>query len=299
MSAALSFLDVGLLTGLIYSLPVVALALAFRVLAFPDLTIEGSFSLAAATFGIIVKGGGSPTVGAAAGILAGAAAGGLTALLHARFKINKLLAGIIVVAICYTVSLRAMGAPNIGLISAPSAFTLVAFLDRDGTHLGSILLLVAIVSVIVTLCSQGLASRVGLRLRAAGANPGYARLLGVNVPANLICGLALSNAIAATGGILSAMSQGFADAGMGQGLLIMALAALAIGERTLPVRLNYSGFVLGAALLGTLIYQVVVCFAIQTGISAVDLKLATAILVLLVIATRASRRGPAFLEGIE
>ena len=109
-------LDVGVSTGLIYAWPVIALAIAFRVLAFPDITIEGSFPLGAATFGVLVKNGVPAPLAVFAGVSAGAAAGCLTAYFHVRFRINKLLAGIIVVAITYTMSLRIMGASNLGLL---------------------------------------------------------------------------------------------------------------------------------------------------------------------------------------
>lgn len=296
-------LDVGLLTGLIYALPVIALALAFRVLAFPDITIEGSFPLGAATFGILVKSGVSAPLAALAGVTAGALVGALTAFLHTRFRINKLLAGIIVVAITYTLSLRVMGSSNVGLIGQPSIFNLVSAWDGfvgGNLHAGTLLLLAAIVAIVCSLAIVGLSTRLGLRLRAAGANPAYARLLGIHVPINLICGLAITNGIAALGGVLAAMNQGFADVGMGQGILIMALAALTIGERLLPSkRLSYQTFILLAALCGATIYQLLVSFALRLGLAATDLKLATAVLVLLVIALRATKDGQLFLEDLK
>lgn len=170
-------LDVGFSTGLIYAWPVIALALAFRILAFPDITIEGSFPLGAAAYGVLVKNGVAIPLAVASGVAAGAIAGCLTAFFHVRFRINKLLAGIIVVAITYTVSLRIMGTSNIGLLEQPSVFDLVRNWDRFANgrfHAGTILLLAALVGAACLAAGTALSTRPGLRLRAAGANPEYA-----------------------------------------------------------------------------------------------------------------------------
>ena len=296
-------LDVGVSTGLIYAWPVIALAIAFRVLAFPDITIEGSFPLGAATFGVLVKNGVPAPLAVFAGVSAGAAAGCLTAYFHVRFRINKLLAGIIVVAITYTMSLRIMGASNLGLLEQPSVFNLVQGWDHFAAgrfHAGTLLLLGSLAIIVCVAAAASLSTRPGLRLRVAGANPEYARLLGIHVPANMVVGLALTNGLAAMGGILAAMNQGFADVGMGQGILILALAAITIGERLVPAkRLSYQSYVLLAALSGAVLYEVLVNYALRLGLAATDLKLATAVLVLLVISLRATKNGQLFLEDMK
>lgn len=227
----------------------------------------------------------------------------MTAFFHVRFRINKLLAGIIVVAITYTVSLRIMGTSNIGLLEQPSVFDLVRTWDRFANgrfHAGTILLLAALVGAVCLAAGTALSTRPGLRLRAAGANPEYARLLGVRVPANMVTGLALTNGLAAFGGILASMNQGFADVGMGHGILILALAAMTIGERLVPEkRLSYQAYVLLAALTGAIAYQTLVSYALRLGLAATDLKLATAVLVLLVIALRATKNGQIYLEEMK
>ena len=296
-------LDVGLVTGLIYAWPVIAFAVAFRVLAFPDITIEGSFPLGAATYGILVKNGVAVPIAVCLGVAAGALAGCLTAYFHVRFKLNKLLAGIIVVAITYTVSLRIMGASNIGLITQPSLFDFVQPLNHlmsSRFHVGTIMLLVVLVGAVGVAAAASLSSRPGLRLRAAGANPEYARLLGVHVQANVITGLAVTNGLAAMGGILATMNQGFAYVGMGQGVLILALAAMTIGEKLVPEKwFSYQSYVLLAAVTGAVVYEVLVSYALSLGLAATDLKLATAVLVLLVIALRGTKNGQLFLEDLK
>jgi putative tryptophan/tyrosine transport system permease protein len=296
-------LDVGISTGLIYAWPVIALAIAFRILAFPDLTIEGSFPLGAATFGILVKNGVPAPFAVISGVGAGAVAGCLTAFFHVRFRINKLLAGIIVVAITYTMSLRIMGASNVGLLEQPSIFNVARRWDQFAGgrfHAGTLLVLAVLVIIVGIGSTMALSTRPGLRLRVAGANPEYARLLGIHVPVNLVIGLGITNGLAAMGGVLAAMNQGFADVGMGQGILILALAAMTIGERLVPARqLSYQSYVLLAALTGAVVYEVLVSYALWLGLAATDLKLATAVLVLLVIALKVTKNGQLFLEDLK
>lgn len=296
-------LDIGISMGLIFAWAVLALALAFRLLSFPDLTVEGSLPLGAAVFAVLLKNG-IPLLGAVlAALLVGAVAGGLTAFLHIRFSLNKFLAGIIVVAMTYSLSLRAMGASNIGLLQSASLFDLITPLDRavrGPFHVGTILLLSLLLGVGGVLLLLGLSSRKGMRLRVAGSNAEYARSLGISVPRNMVVGLAITNSLAAVSGVLLAMHQGFADVAMGQGVLILALAAMTIGERLLPERaLPFHVFVVLAAIVGSVFYQIIVAYAVRMGLAATDLKLATALLVLLVVALRVSRDNELFAEGLK
>jgi putative tryptophan/tyrosine transport system permease protein len=294
-------LDIGVTMGLLLAWAVLALALAFRLLSFPDLTVEGTLPLGAAVFAILLKNGTPMWAAVAVALVAGAAAGALTAYIHLRFRLNKFLSGIVVVAITYSLSLRVMGASNIGLLQTASIFDWVKPLDGAGgavLHAGTILLLSALLTGSVSLLVFGLLSRRGMRLRVAGSNPEYARSLGISVPWNLVFGLALTNALAAVSGVLLSMHQGFADIGMGQGILILALAAMTIGERLLPERnLPFPIFVVGAAILGSILYQLLVSYAITLGLAATDLKMGTAILVLVVVALRLSRGEELLSEG--
>lgn len=296
-------LDIGSTMGLILAWVVLALALAFRLLNFPDLTVEGSLPLGAAVFAILVKNGMPLPMSVGAALLAGATAGGLTAFLHLRFSLNKFLAGIIVVAISYSLCLRVMGASNIGLLQSASLFDFTAPLDSalgQGWHGGTILFLVTLLIIGVALIISSLSTLRGMRLRVAGSNPEYARSLGVNVTVNLVVGLALTNSLAALAGVLLAMHQGFVDVSMGQGVLIIALASMTLGERLLPERaLPFHTFVALAAVSGSILYQTLVSYAVRLGLSPNDLKLVTAILVLFVVALRYSRGGELLAEGVK
>lgn len=294
-------LDIGLVMGLLLAWAVLALTLGFRLLDFPDLTVEGSLPLGAAVFAVLHKGGLPMPVSMACALLAGAAAGALTGFLYVRFKLNKFLAGIIVIAIAYSLSLRIMGASNIGLLQSTSVFDLVDSLNQGipgHLHFGTILLLAGFVTVGGIALLWALATRRGVRLRVAGSNPEYAKSLGINVPLNMILGLAITNALAAFSGLLLTMHQGFADISMGQGVLILALAAMTIGERLLPEKhLPFHVFVFLAAIVGSVAYQVLVAYAVRAGLAPTDLKLATAIMVLAVVALRVSRNGELLAEG--
>jgi len=288
-------LDIGLVMGLLLAWAVLGLALAFRLLDFPDLTVEGSLPLGAATFAVLHKAGVPLGVSILGALLAGGLCGALTGLIFVRFRLNKFLAGIVVVAISYSLSLRIMSASNIGLLQASTVFNFVEPLDRalgGGIHIGSILLLLGFAIVGSILILRGLSTRSGIRLRTAGSNPDYARSLGINVSLSVIVGLAATNSLAALSGVLLAMRQGFADVGMGQGVLILALAAMTIGERLLPKKhLPFHTFVFLAAVVGSVAYQVLVSYAVRAGLAPTDLKLATAVLVLTVVALRVSRNG--------
>lgn len=294
-------LDIGLVMGLLLAWAVLALALGFRLLDFPDLTVEGSLPLGAAVFAVLHKGGLPMPVSMICALLVGAAAGALTGFLYVRFKLNKFLAGIIVIAIAYSLSLRVMSASNIGLLQSSSVFDLVDSLNRGipgHLHLGTILLLAGFIAVGGIALLWALATRRGVRLRVAGSNPEYAKSLGINVPLNMILGLAITNSLAAFSGLLLTMHQGFADISMGQGVLILALAAMTIGERLLPEKhLPFHVFVFLSAIVGSVAYQVLVAYAVRAGLAPTDLKLATAIMVLAVVALRVSRNGELLAEG--
>ena len=294
-------LNTGLVMGLLLAWGVLALTLGFRLLDFPDLTVEGSLPLGAAVFAVLHKSGIPMPMSILCALLASGMAGALTGFLYLRFKLNKYLVGIIVIAIAYSLSLRIMGASNIGLLQLTTVFDLVDPLNKNMPgrfHLGTILMLAVFIAVGAGLVIWGLSTRRGIRLRVAGSNPEYAKSLGINVPINVIVGLAITNAFAGFSGLLLAMHQGFADISMGQGVFILALAAMTIGERLLPEKyLPFQVFVVFAAILGSVAYQVLFAYAVRAGLAPTDLKLATAIMVLAVVVFSGSRYGELLEEG--
>lgn len=291
-------LESGVVMGLVMALCVLGLSIAFRLFNFPDLTIEGSFLLGAAGFAVALKGGLGLAGAVGCAVLLGAAAGLVTGLLHVGFRMNKFLAGVIVVSICYTAALRLMGSSNIGLLGFSTVFDqLDTAWVVQGISTGKMFFLSALVMAVGAVVLAALTSRFGLRLRVVGCNPDYARTLGIGVAAGMMGALAATNALAAASGALLALHQGFADASLGQGVLIFALASMSIGERMLSERaLPVALFILVSALLGSIAYQLVIALAVRAGLNPVDLKLATALLMLALIAFRASRNDDAFAE---
>ena len=300
-------LDIGIAMGLVFAWSVLALALAFRLFHFPDLTVEGSLPLGAAIFGVLVQRHGLPLAAAIpAAMLGGAAAGALTALILIRFRLNKFLAGILVIAVTYSLSLRVMDGSNIGLLQTPSFFSLPIIERLDeltlagaSIHMGSILVLALMAAAGAAILVVGLSSRRGMRMRVAGSNPVYARSLGISVPKYLVIGLAFTNSLAALSGCLLSMWQGFCDISMGQGILILCLAAITIGERLIPSKaISTQAFVVCAAIIGSIAYQVLVAYAVRFGFAPTDLKLVTAVLVLGIVAFRMTGNGEFFEESV-
>ena len=286
-------LEIGLTMGLLLAGAVLALALAWRLLAFPDLTVEAAVPMGAAAYSVGITHGASVATSLLFAVAAAALCGTLTAVLHVRFAVNKFLAGIIVVAIAYSLSLRLMAGSNIGILKYPTLFSLVAPLDEwahGRFHLGTvgILLIVCLVTTVASIWI--LSTWWGIRFRAVGANPQFASSLAISVPRYTIAGLTVTNGLAGSSGALLAMHQGFADVGMGQGVLIFALAAITIGERLVPRRLvsPYAHVVI-AAVVGSVVYQSLVACAVRAGLAPTDLRLATALLVLVVVAFRLDR----------
>jgi putative ABC transport system permease protein len=273
----------GALNTLLMLWVVLGFGISFRLLKFPDLTPEASLPLGAGVYAVIVSGGHSPWLAAVMAIASGALAGAVTAALHVLLGVNKLLAGVIVIAIAYSTTLGIMGAPNIGLTSSASLLS--------SQSEGRALLQLAIVACAgMPLLAAFLAGRIGLRLRVAAVNRDFARSIGVSPAPRIIAGLALTNALCAFSGVLLTNVQGFADIGMGQGIVVLALASLGIGEAIQPLQGLPAHFaVLATSLAGTLLYQEVVSIAFHLGLPATVLKLSTGVLVLVVVAIQALR----------
>lgn len=289
--SVLGFAGIGLTMGLVFVPSVLGLMLALRCLDFPDLGIEASVALGVATAGVCIAAGHSFIVTAGAVVLTGMAAGTATSMLHVRFGVSKLLAGVIVLTASYSVALRIMGGPNVSLLGSSSLLDRVAEWPigmLGSMPIGQIVFLSMLVGGLLTVTALFLRTIVGLRLRLVGANPVLAADLGVSRSVYLVGGVAAANALAALSGMLLAMLQGFSDASSGQGTLVMTVASLAIGEH-LVIWLRRWGQVpalICAVMLGSVVYQTLIAVALRAGLPASDLKLGTAVLVTVVVALR-------------
>lgn len=265
--------------GLIFSLVALGVFISFRLLRFPDLTVDGSFPLGGAVGAVCIASGMNPFLATALAALAGAAAGIITALLNVRLKIMDLLASILMMIALYSINLRIMGRPNIPIISEPTVFTVLQP-DWLADYVGRPLIMVAVVILAKLALDAYFSTQQGLAIRATGSNPRMARAQGVNTGAMIILGMAISNGLVGLAGALFAQTQGGADISMGIGTIVIGLAAVIVGESILPSR---KLFVLTlSVILGAIVYRFFIALALESdfiGLQAQDLNLVTALLV--------------------
>ncbi|MDO4904843.1 MAG: ABC transporter permease [Lautropia sp.] len=264
--------------GLIFSLVALGVFITFRVLSFPDLTVDGSFPLGGATAAIMISSGHDPFISTLVATAAGAGAGFLTGFINVSLRIMDLLAGILVMIALYSINLRVMGGPNVPLITEPTVFTLLP--DWMPDYVERPLALLLLVAFIKWAIDRFFASELGLALRATGANARMARAQGVNTGRAVLLGMAISNGLVGLAGALFAQSQGGADISMGIGTIVIGLAAVIMGEGVLPARSMF--WTTFAVLLGAVVYRVVIAIALNSdfvGLQAQDLNMVTAILV--------------------
>jgi putative ABC transport system permease protein len=276
--------------GLVFGLVALGVFLSFRVLQFPDLTVDGSFPLGAAVAATLIVSGVSPYLASLIAALAGALAGLVTAWLNVRLKILHLLASILTMIALYSINLRIMGRPNVALLGDETVLTPLEALPLPSYWLAPVLFLI-IVAAAKLLVDRFLASEIGLAIRATGANPRLARALGISTDRLILSGMALSNALVALAGALFAQSQGSADISMGVGVIVVGLAAVILGEAMVPGR----GIALATlgCILGSILYRLAVALALNAdvlGLQAQDLNLLTAILVALAMVLPGERR---------
>ena len=263
--------------GCVYGILAIAVYLSFRVLDFPDLTVDGSFPLGAAVTASLILHQVNPVLATLIAVASGALVGSITAWLNVRWKILHLLSGILTMTALYSINIRIMGKPNLALLNEKTILTPFEG-QSDGLLLMGVMAGVAV--LILGAVYLFLKSHVGLAMRATGANHRMARAQGVNVNRMIILGIALSNAIVAFAGSIFAQRNGFADVNMGLGTIIIGLAAVIIGEVLFSPRTLFMALV--ACLFGSIFYQIAISLALNAGsfgLEASDLKLVTALLV--------------------
>ena len=264
--------------GCVYGLVALALFLSFRVLNIADMTTDGSFTLGCAVSATVAVAG-HPVLALPAAMIAGAAAGCVTALLQTRMKIPSILAGIITNTGLYTVNLAVMGfSSNVSMLKTDTVFLLAK------PFLGKLYRLVpaAVVTVAAgVLLVLFLKTRLGLSIRATGDNPDMVRASSINTRLTITMGLALSNALTALGGAMLAQYQKTADINLGTGMVVIGLASLIIGETLVP-RGKLWGKMLGA-ILGSIVYRLIIALALRFQLPSECLKLISAVIVALAI----------------
>ena len=277
--------------GLILALLALGVYLSFRIFNFPDITADGSITLGASVTATLLVHHWSPWLATLAGFAAGVLAGAITGVLHTKFKINGLLSGILVMTALYSVNLHVMGKSNVPLLNEATLASQAESLGlrllhtndgdlnifgwsvgvRDAAMLVCVLGLVIFAGLVLYLFFR---TNLGTAMRATGDNPQMIRALGVSVDFILILGLALSNGLIALAGSLVAQYQGFADVQMGIGMVVWGLASVIIGEAL--VGSHRIGLLITGAVMGSVLFRLLVAIALRWGLNPNDLKLITA-----------------------
>ncbi len=266
--------------GLVYGVMALGVYVTYRVLDFPDLTVDGSITLGAAVAAVSIGKGHSPWLGFALAPLAGALAGLVTGTLHTRLRIAPLLASILTMTSLYSLNLRIMGRANLPLLGTDTVADNLSALGISPQYRWLCCGLILTVMVSWLLC-WFFGTELGLALRATGDNEAMVLSQGVNVNAMKILGLSLGNALVALSGAVVAQLQGFADMGMGIGTIVSGLAAVIIGETLIAAYTIPRALI--AVVSGSLTYRAVISLALRMGLRTTDLKLVTAALVVLAL----------------
>ncbi|HET8729364.1 MAG TPA: ABC transporter permease [Alphaproteobacteria bacterium] len=267
--------------GLVYSLVALGVFLSFRVLDFPDLTVDGSFPMGAAVTATLIVNAFDPWLSTLAGAIAGAGAGLVTAFLNVRFRILHLLASILTMIALFSINLRIMGRPNVAIINQETVLTPFAGLGLSQFVLKPIFVGVVVV-LAALLLSRFLNSEFGLAMRATGANPRMARAQGISTNWHIYVGMAVSNGLVGLAGALFAQTNGFADVTVGVGTIVVGLAAVILGETLFRTRVIL--WMILACIVGSILYRLAIQLALSADfIEASDLNLVTAVLVALAL----------------
>jgi putative ABC transport system permease protein len=281
-----NILTVAFLQGFEYGLVTLGVMLSFRIIRFPDLTIEGSFPLGGAITASMIAKGVQPIFGVGVSLVAGFGAGVLTGILNTKFRISKLLSGLLVMTILFTINLRIMGRSNIPLLYYQTILTPIEKII-PGSSLPSILFFFLVILFSKWLVDQFLSTELGLALRATGDNEQMIKSLGVDTDWTNILGLGMANALITLSGCLVTQDQGFADISMGVGVMVTGLAAMIIGETL--VRPRNMWWLSTAMVLGTIVYYFVISLGLRLGLAPTDLKLATGLMVAVALCAPALR----------
>lgn len=276
--------------GLIYAILALGVYITFKILDFPDMTVDSSFPLGAAVTALMISNGIDPLWSLPASLLAGALAGTITGVIHVRFHVGDLLSGIIVMTGLYSVNLHIAGRSNVQLFSFDTLFKnpLISGLPA-GVQVYAPVIVLALLTLLVKLLMDGyLATRSGFLLRATGDNPTLVASLAKDSGRVKILGLAIANGLVAMAGCVMCQYQRYFDISMGTGTLVLAVASVIVGTQLLRGLRFLKATT--AVVLGSILYKACVALALSLGLSPFDLKLVTAVLLLIIIVAGGHRK---------
>ncbi|WP_336155649.1 ABC transporter permease [Fusobacterium polymorphum] len=258
--------------SLIFAIMVLGVYISFRILNFPDMTVDGTFPLGAAISAKLLTLGVNPYLTLLVALVAGVAAGAITGLIHVKLKVKDLLAGILVMTALYSINLRVMGKSNIPLFEEDNIFN---------TEYSMMITIVVLILISKFLLDYLLKTKFGFALKALGDNENLIVSLGLNEEKYKIYGLMIANAFVAFSGAVLAQYQGFADVGMGTGIIVIGLASIIIGDTLFGKRRRLAGTTI--VIIGSVLYRGVIAVTLSIGMDASDLKLITSVIVIVIL----------------
>ncbi|MFL0194781.1 ABC transporter permease [Clostridium sp. WILCCON 0269] len=266
--------------GLIFSIAAFGVYITFRILDFPDLSVDGTFPLGAAVTAICIVKGMNPFAACILSFGAGCIGGIFTGILHVKLKISNLLSGILVMIALYSINLRIMTKSNIPLFGKQTIFS---------NNINVLLILFIIMIIVKVFLDLFLRTKLGFVLKAVGDNEQLVTSLSLNKDNVKLIGLAISNGLVALSGAMMAQYQGFSDVGMGTGTVVMGLAAVIMGESVFSKikLLNPTT----TALLGSILYKGAIALALMCNLQSTDLKLITALIVIVALSLNGKKFG--------
>ncbi len=274
MNLALASLE----QGLIYAVLAMGIFISFRILGVPDMSVEGTFPMGALITAFLLLNGVNPILATLAALVVGVLPGIVAALLAIKLKIMSILAGILTMTMLYSVNLRINGRPNVPFTKSNNIYGLI---DVGNPYINRVIILIIIVVLLKLLLDWFFKTKMGYMLITTGDNETLVKTLGESADKYKIIGLGMANGIVALSGSLFAQSLKFADTQMGQGVLVIALASIIIGETLFKER-NIKGTL--RAIVGAIIYKIIGALALEAGLNPNDLKMINAVIVIVFIA---------------
>ena len=276
--------------GLIYGILALGLLITYRILDFPDLTVDSSFPLGAAVSAVLTLGGMPPALTLFCGMAAGALAGLVTGFIHVKCKVRDLLSGIITMTALYSINLRIAGKANVPIFGVDTLFrneftrALPAWISDYST----VILILVITLIAKLILDLFLKTKAGYLLRAAGDNASVVTTLAKDQGSVKIIGLMIANALVALAGAVMCQQQRFFDISMGTGTMVIGLASVIIGTNLFKNMTFMKSTTM--ALIGSILFKACVSLAISMGLEATDMKLITAVLFLLILVAGQAKR---------
>jgi len=276
--------------GLIYAILALGVYITFKILDFPDMSVDATFPLGAAVTALMIEKGANPLLALPVSMAAGALAGAITGIIHVRFHVRDLLSGIIVMTGLYSVNLHIAGRANVQLFTFDTMFKnpLVSALPKAVQPYAPVVILAVLTALVKLLLDAYLATRSGFLLRATGDNPTLVAALAKDSGKVKILGLAIANGLVALSGSVMCQYQRYFDISMGTGTLVLAVASVIVGAQLLR-GMRFLGATL-CVVIGSILYKGCVALALSMGLSPFDLKLVTAALLLIIIVAGGHRK---------